>query len=84
MSFALCASGSRVAQVSAEPLRACPVSQALVEADAAFEAAGCEIAARAYERVLEEGADPAALDRLGQVRWFQGRIDEGLVLRERA
>lgn len=60
------------------------MSQTLVEADAAFAAADWEAAARAYERVLAEADDPAALDRLGQVRWFQGRIDEGLVLRERA
>jgi DNA-binding CsgD family transcriptional regulator len=57
----------------------------LAEADAAFEAADWEAAAGGYERALEEQGDFAmALDRLGQVRWFQGRVDEGIDLRERA
>ena len=61
------------------------MSQALAEARAAFDAAEWDVAARAYERALDDpGPLAEALDGLGQVRWFQGRIDEGMDLRERA
>jgi DNA-binding CsgD family transcriptional regulator/Tfp pilus assembly protein PilF len=48
---------------------------------AAFGAGDWEAAAAAFEAA---GEDPEALDGLGQVRWFQGRIEEGIRLRERA
>ena len=47
----------------------------------AFAAGDWEVAAAGFEAA---GDDPEALDGLGQVRWFQGRIDEGIRLRERA
>jgi DNA-binding CsgD family transcriptional regulator len=40
-----------------------------------------EAAAEAFEAA---GDDPEALDGLGQVRWLQGRIEEGIALREAA
>lgn len=61
------------------------MSQPLAEARVAFDAAEWDAAARAYERALDDpGTVAEALDGLGQVRWFQGRIDEGMDLRERA
>ena len=60
------------------------MSEALAEAHAAFAAAEWEAAASAYGRALTEDETGAALDGLSQVRWFQGRIDDGLELRERA
>jgi DNA-binding CsgD family transcriptional regulator len=54
---------------------------ALETARAAFAAGHWEAAAAAFEAA---GDVAEALDGLGQVRWFQCRIDEGIALRERA
>ena len=56
----------------------------MAAARSAFEAADWEGAAEAYERALGDGEEAEALDGLGQVRWFQGRIEEAIDLRERA
>jgi tetratricopeptide (TPR) repeat protein len=53
----------------------------LEQAGAAFAAGEWEAAAAAFAAA---GETAAALDGLGQVRWFQCRIDEGVALRERA
>jgi DNA-binding CsgD family transcriptional regulator len=58
--------------------------EALDAARQAFRNADFTEAAARCERAIEEGAGPHALDLLGQVRWMQCRIQEGVELRERA
>ena len=58
----------------------------LAQARAAFAAGEWDAAAGAFEAWLDAGGATAAaaLDGLGQVRWLQGRVAEGMGLRERA
>jgi DNA-binding CsgD family transcriptional regulator len=65
------------------------LTDALAQARAAFDAGEWAAAAQAYEAVrgsaeASGAAAAAALDGLGQVRWLQGRVAEGMGLRERA
>jgi hypothetical protein len=62
------------------------LTEALAQARAAFDAGEWDAAARGYEALLGAGGVTAAeaLDGLGQVRWLQGRVAEGMGLRERA
>jgi DNA-binding CsgD family transcriptional regulator len=51
---------------------------------AAFERGDWDQARLLFERLLEQGDDPDALDGLGQVLWFLCDIAEGIALREQA
>jgi DNA-binding CsgD family transcriptional regulator len=62
-----------------------PDSQsAVTEATKAMHAADWEVARAAFERALEFGEDPVALDGLGQALQWLGRFDEAIAARERA
>ncbi len=50
----------------------------------AFERGDWEQARTLFERLLEHGDDADARDGLGQVRWFECEINEGIALREQA